>query len=414
LIPTSLALDLAEGRAPGHAQRVAYIASALAEALELDAPTRLACCYAGLLHDLGVIAAGKGLGAYTRTDERLVFASLPRMSPEDAATVTDDPEIVAGRIIDHVLHGARAVKALGLPQDAIQGVATHHERWDGSGYPHGLAGERISVVGRVVGLADLIEGMIDETMPLLARRNLDHWLNRLSGAEADPKAVAQLRDLAADDSFWLGLFGADVPGSLAAVCQRLREGRTMRLEPFVENFAKLFDSRFSFLNSVSERVAGVACDIARSAGLPEPRVRKLRIAALLHDVGQLAVSERIMAKPDILTVDELETLRLHPTYSRDVVAGINGLDDEAAWVASHHERIDGRGDPDGLQGDEIPLEARILAIADAYVAITSDRPHRPRATEAEARRQLRAASGTQLDRDLVDAFLSSINIKQAV
>ena len=129
---------------------------------------------------------------------------------------------------------------------------------------------------------------------------------------------------------------------------------------------------------------------------------------LLHDVGQLCVSERIIAKPGILTVEELDVLRQHPIHSRDIVGGISGLEEVADWVAAHHERPDGRGYPDGRKGDEIPLEARILAIADAYVAMTSDRPHREKIGPDEGLKMLRRAGGSQLDRDLVDVFVKEV------
>src|SRR5690606_5586121 len=109
-----------------------------------------------------------------------------------------------------------------------------------------------------------------------------------------------------------------------------------------------------------------------------------------------------------LSVDEMNALHLHPIYSADVVRNMPGLEQVGDWVAAHHERVDGRGYPEGRQGEDIPLESRILAVADAYVAITSDRPHRPRRSGEEARAQLLAAAGTQLDPDLVGLFLSKV------
>jgi HD-GYP domain-containing protein (c-di-GMP phosphodiesterase class II) len=178
--------------------------------------------------------------------------------------------------------------------------------------------------------------------------------------------------------------------------------------PFAEAFARLVDSRFSFTVGVSARVCRYAESLGRVAGLSDVRLKQLQIAALLHDVGQLSMSERVLSKPGILSVEELGALQLHPIYSRDVVAGIAGLEEVAEWVEAHHERIDGRGYPEGLSGEEIPLESRILAIADAYVAITSDRPHRPKAEGVEAEERLAHAAGTQLDADLVDAFLRQV------
>ncbi|MPZ48451.1 MAG: HD domain-containing protein [Dehalococcoidia bacterium] len=409
LVPVSSALDLAEGHAAGHAQRVTYIATSLGIALGLDAPTQLACNYAGLMHDIGVVPAGAGLGAYTRGDERMVFASLPLLSPEEAAVgASDSPEIVIERIVDHVIHGARTAREFGLPAETIKGISAHHEHWDGTGYPHGLKGEDIPILGRIICLADHIESMIDQAGPLLGRRNLPLWLNQLSGIEADPNLVSVLRDLASGDQFWLGLFSADLPGEISLGCSRLREPKGMRLLGFSESLSQLVDSRFSFTVGVSARVARYSEALGRAVSLPDLRLKQLRIAALLHDLGQVSVSERIMAKPGILSVEELEVLRNHPAYSRDVVAGIYGLEEVADWVAAHHERMDGRGYPDGRAGNEIPFEARILAVADAYVAMTSDRPHRPRADDADAQQRLRGAAGSQLDGDLVEIFLRQV------
>jgi HD-GYP domain-containing protein (c-di-GMP phosphodiesterase class II) len=405
----STALDLAEGRAPGHAQRVTYIAKAVANAIGLAPGDQLACYYAALMHDIGAVPAGAGLGGYTRGDERLVFASLPLLSPEEAAVgASDSPEMVVERIIDHVIHGGRSSRELGLPAETIKGIVAHHEHWDGNGYPHGLKGEEIPVIGRIVALADQIDGMVEQVGPLLGRRNLPFWLSQVAGKEADPSLVATLRELASGDLFWLGLFGANLPQELSMSCSRLREAKGMRLLPFAENMAQLVDSRFAFTIGVSLRVARLSEALGRAAGLSDLRIKQLRIAALLHDIGQLSVSERVMAKPGILSVEELDMLRNHPSYSRDVVAGINGFEDVADWVAAHHERPDGRGYPDGRTLNEIPVEARILAIADAYVAMTSDRPHRPRADEADAQQRLRSAAGTQLDVELVDVFLRQV------
>ena len=105
----------------------------------------------------------------------------------------------------------------------------------------------------------------------------------------------------------------------------------------------------------------------------------VRIAALLHDVGLLGVPARVIAKPDILSLDEMEAMRKHPTYSQQVLGGLPGLEEVAQWVGAHHERPDGKGYPELLDDETIPIEARIIALADTYVALTSTRPYRQRA-----------------------------------
>ena len=409
LVPLSQAIDLAEGRTPGHAQRVAFISMAIAETLGLDKEAQLAACYASLLHDVGVIAAGADIADSTSGDERLVFASLPLLTPDEALLTRGDSSYsFVDRVAGHVDHGARAVQFLGLSEEVASAVATHHETWDGEGYPEGLLGPETPVIGRIVGLADHAEALISQNSPLVARRNFGFWLTNARGVESDPDVVSALAELGVGDSFWLGLCSDDLASELAARCGRLREARGAKLMPIAEAFARLVDSRFAFTESVSARVARYAESLGKAAGLNDLVLKQLRVAALLHDVGQLSMSERILSKPGIFTIEEMGALHLHPIYSADVVRGIPGLEGVAEWVTSHHERVDGRGYPEGREGDDIPLEARILAVADAYVAITSDRPHRTRVVGKEAQVRLQSAAGTQLDAALVDLFLTRV------
>ena len=408
LVPLSTAVDLAEGREVGHAQRVSFIAASIATEMGLEPAERLAVCYAALFHDVGVIPAGARLATLIRSDERLLFSSLPLLTPEEAALGSGDAtEEVIEQLVVHALEGARFAQELGLPDDTVSGIATHHENWDGTGYPNALSGREIPLAGRICGLADQIESMIGQASALQARRNLTQWLWPMSGGFADPDVILALRDLGARDEFWLGLYSTNPPAELTMICSRLRETKAPRLLPMAEAFAQLVDARFPFTAGISTRVCSVAESLGRNAGLSDNRIRLLRVAALLHDLGQLSVSERIMAKPGILSVDELEVLKLHPLYSSDIAAAIPGLEEVALWIGAHHERLDGKGYPEQLNAADIPLEARILAIADTYVAMTSDRPHRPRIASSEALRRLRTAAGAQLDGALVDLFISS-------
>ena len=122
----------------------------------------------------------------------------------------------------------------------------------------------------------------------------------------------------------------------------------------------------------------------------------IRIGALLHDVGLLGVPARIMTKPDILSVTEMQLMRQHPANSEMILQELPGFEEVAVWIARHHERPDGKGYPEMLVGDDIPMESRILAIADVYAALMSDRPHRgalsPKRREAGAARRRRHAA----------------------
>ena len=157
----------------------------------------------------------------------------------------------------------------------------------------------------------------------------------------------------------------------------------------------------------SENVASYAVAICQALDLDPDRIVHVRRAALLHDVGKVAVPGGILSKPGALTDEEFELVRLHPAVGATMLRHA-GLHLEAEWVGAHHERIDGRGYPNGLAADDIPLEARILFVADSFEAMTSDRPYRQGMPVADALTELRACAGTQFDPEVVEAFASLV------
>ena len=154
----------------------------------------------------------------------------------------------------------------------------------------------------------------------------------------------------------------------------------------------------------SETVGRYAERIADELGLPADQVERVRVAGVLHDIGKLGISDAVLLKPGGLELSEWEEIRRHPEMGARILEHAN-LRDVATWVLAHHERIDGGGYPRGLSGESIPLEGRILAVADAYEAMTADRPYRRALPEAEARAELERGAGTQFDADVVAAFL---------
>ena len=155
----------------------------------------------------------------------------------------------------------------------------------------------------------------------------------------------------------------------------------------------------------SQTVGRYAEEIARALGLPEPHVERIRAAGVLHDIGKLGVADAVLKKPGALTDEEWAEMRRHPELGARILDHAN-LRDISAWVLAHHERIDGRGYPHGLAGDVIPLEARILAVADAYEAMTADRAYRAALGHDAAQQELRDGSGSQFDPEVVEAFLA--------
>jgi putative nucleotidyltransferase with HDIG domain len=156
------------------------------------------------------------------------------------------------------------------------------------------------------------------------------------------------------------------------------------------------------------QTVGRYCEMmARELGLGRDRVDRIRIAGVLHDIGKIGVGDSILQKPGALTPEEFEQMRKHPEIGARILGGA-GLDDIRGWIIAHHERPDGNGYPRGLRRDKIPLEARILAVADAYEAMTSDRVYRKSIGAEAARRELLAGAGRQFDTKVVRAFLRAL------
>jgi putative nucleotidyltransferase with HDIG domain len=196
----------------------------------------------------------------------------------------------------------------------------------------------------------------------------------------------------------------------------LVELRSLELAPGaierVVALAREIDLRDGGTARHSQVVARYAELTARELSLPEEVVENVRLAGLLHDVGKSAISEDILVKPAPLTDVEWLEMRRHPWIALELLEG-SGLEEITEWIYCHHERPDGAGYPRGLSGDEIPLEARILAVADAYEAITNDRVYRRAIGRWRACEELRECAGAQFDEVVVDAFLRVVDREEA-
>jgi diguanylate cyclase (GGDEF)-like protein/putative nucleotidyltransferase with HDIG domain len=183
---------------------------------------------------------------------------------------------------------------------------------------------------------------------------------------------------------------------------------TRRELSWAATLATAVDERMAVRHQHSEAVSRLAAAIARRLGWDEQEIGRLRLAAILHDVGKIRVPQEILRKPGPLTEAEWGEIVKHPVTGAEIVARVEGLAAIGPWIRHSHERVDGRGYPDGLSGEAIPQASRILLVADAYDAMTSDRCYRPALPAAEALAELERHAGTQFDVACVAALVAEV------
>ncbi|NLK71483.1 MAG: HD domain-containing protein [Clostridiales bacterium] len=175
---------------------------------------------------------------------------------------------------------------------------------------------------------------------------------------------------------------------------------------------KLLEARDTYTSGHASRVQKYAEMLGNHIKLSDEKIENIKIAALLHDIGKVGISDSILKKPFSLSVDEYEEIKKHASLGAEIIEGVDFLKEIAVIVEQHHERYDGTGYPKGLKGNEILTEAAILAIADVYDAITTERPYRHALTKEEAIKELEKNAGTQFEPDLTHSFLQILENKE--
>jgi len=230
--------------------------------------------------------------------------------------------------------------------------------------------------------------------------------------DTDSKLVAALDELSHHirqrDEVFLPALG-ERTRQLTEAQERLLEEHERLKEAYLDAtraVVTLLEARRPYDQGHSQRVAKYACQIARKMGWPDEEVECLEMAALLHDIGRLGVSDAILNKKDELATSEWALIQRYPQYGVSILRYLDFSKDALLIIESHRERWDGQGYPHGLSGEEIPLGARVLAIAEAYDAMLCERPYRPARTPAEALEILRTGAGRQWDPAAVKTFLA--------
>jgi HD-GYP domain-containing protein (c-di-GMP phosphodiesterase class II) len=423
----SLATDLAMGQPLEHGMRTAMLAVRLAQAMGLSEDDQVTVFYTGMLHFAGCtaesmidagffgdeLAARPQMLAVQLGTRRELVAMAARTAHQGKAPLTRAAAMARSAVggiaefkkwaASHCdvarLLGAR----MGFSAEIQQALQHLYERWDGKGMPGELRGEQIPLAVRLMQVAQDADiawqrGGAEPAGRLLAER---------AGSGLDPSAVATF--LALGEQAYAGL---DAP-SIWADALRAEPGPQPvvggdRLDACLSAIADFADLKSMWTVGHSRGVAQVAGESAVVAGLPAADVLLLRRAALVHDIGRVAVPVGVWAKPGPLTRGEFEQVRLHAYHSERVLDVAPGLRPLARLAGSHGERYDGSGYHRGSRASDLPLMAWLLAAADCYQAMREPRAHRPALSASAAADELcRDAEAGRLAPEAVQAVLAA-------
>jgi HD-GYP domain-containing protein (c-di-GMP phosphodiesterase class II) len=423
----SYALDLTEGEPPGHAERSCVIGMRLADELGLGAAARSDLFYALLLKDAGCTANAARMAALFGADDHEVKHSAKRVDwarPFPAFTwsvravapgermrarvdrllaIKHEGEVTRSLMQARCDRGAGIARTIGLSDDTAEAIRALDEHWDGRGQPRGLAGDEIPVLGRILCLAQTVEiflaaGGVESAYAMAARRR-GRWF--------DPELVRALGAFRDDDGFWSSVAEPDLarwePVDRVLLVDAERELR------LATAFAAIVDAKSPWTYQHSDRTSLIATNIGAVLGLGMDELSDLRRVALLHDVGKLGVSNRILDKPGALTHAEYELIKAHPLYTQWVLERVSCFRHLAPIAGAHHERLDGGGYPRGLTAADLTIPMRVLAVADVYEALTASRPYRDALRDEDALDLIRLDVPTRLDADVVSALETVID-----
>jgi putative nucleotidyltransferase with HDIG domain len=305
-----------------------------------------------------------------------------------------------GEIADELIEtrcqrGAQIARMMRFPEAVADAIASLDEHWNGGGRPMGLRGEAIPLASRLALLAQVVDVFFISEGKHAALKEV----RRRSGAWFDPRLAAAFEKVAEQASFWEALASPQLHETVLALApgQESTACDDDYLDQIAAGFAQIVDSKSPYTYGHSERVAVFADLIAEQMGHSAHDRRLIKRAALLHDIGKLGVSNSILDKPGKLDEAEWDAMRLHPAYSETILSRISAFRDLAPIAGGHHERLDGKGYPRGLKGDEIGLETRIVTAADIFDALTAERPYRAAMPIPRALAIMREGLGQSID-----------------
>jgi HD-GYP domain-containing protein (c-di-GMP phosphodiesterase class II) len=415
----SHALDMVEGQPAGHCVRCCWIGIHVGREIGLNEEQIWELYYTLLLKDLGCSSNAARICRLFLTDDlsfkhdaKTIDGSLPQalrfvlshtglkagLADRFRTLVTvfiKSGEIARELIETRCQRGADIARKMRFSEAVALGIQNLDEHWDGGGQPLNLRGDaipiysRIALLSQVVDVFQIANGV--EAAKLAVRERSGIWF--------DPQLAAAFEGVALRPHFWDMLRSRKLQEAIFALepAQHSSLVDEDYLDDIAAAFAQVVDSKSPYTSGHSERVTVFADLIAEQMGFSAEQRRWLKRASLLHDIGKLGVSNSVLDKPGKLDPDEWKAMQKHAAYTETILSRIAAFGDLAAIAGAHHERLDGKGYPHGLSGDQIALETRIITTADIFDALTADRPYRAAMPVSNALAIMSDMVGTALD-----------------
>jgi putative nucleotidyltransferase with HDIG domain len=394
----SFALDLTEGAVPGHALRSCLMGMKIADELGVPLEEQRSLYYALLLKDAGCssnagrmceiiggddreIKRGIKLQDWTKTSLGTLKVLWQNVLPDA------NPVARAMRIIEMGIHqsennaemiqlrcdrGAQIALKIGLGQPTARAIRHLDEHWDGGGYPGSLRGNEIPLPSRIMALTQHLDAFASEQNEQSAAATM----RERSGRWFDPELVRIAEHLHHSGKLWNRHDSSEQLRRVLDLAPEAGGTTAAQIDSVCEAFADIVDAKSSFTYRHSVGVTQAALKIAMQLGLSPERRKLVWRAALLHDVGKLGVSNAILDKPSKLNDEEWSSVKMHPVNTQKILERILPFAELAEVAGAHHEKLDGTGYPYKRTADQLPLEARIIAVADVYGALSEERPYR--------------------------------------
>jgi HD-GYP domain-containing protein (c-di-GMP phosphodiesterase class II) len=369
------------GVATNHSKRVAYISVKIASEFGLKNEEVFDLASLAIMHDNGASMKILHDNLLGTAKERQVIME----SKQEHCSLGDD--------------NLKTFPFLTNPQNIIK---FHHEKFDGSGF-FGIARNEIPLLAQIISLSDTLDLKFD-LRNAVKKEEVITFVREYRNIYFSPLLSDLFVKISERLSFWEGLSDENIDGSLSKIIPVFSKNLSYsEIHSITETLSKIIDAKSKYTQLHSVGVSKKTGRMSEYYQIDAITRMKLLIAADLHDLGKLEVSNAVIDKPGKLTCEEYEEVKKHPQLTRTCLQNISGFEDISRWAGNHHERLDGSGYPDGLYGEALDFNSRLLACVDVYQALREKRPYRKSMDHKMAAKTLsNMAKAGKLDHKIVD------------